>query len=70
MDVDSSFWEMAQWIDFQSHQYAKWSHAEYFVEKYKGIFRYDNYEVEKLFEEFIDFKSLSDSELSSAVSSW
>ena len=33
------------------------------MEKYKGILQYDDYEMYKLFEEFIDFKSLSDSEL-------
>ena len=64
MNVDSSFWERTQWIDFDSHQNAKWSHVEYFVEKYKGILQYDDYEMDKLFEEFIDFKLLSDSELS------
>ena len=67
MDVDSSFWEMAQWTDFQSRQDANWSHVEYFVEKYKQILQYDDYKMEKLFEEFIDFKSLSDSELTSAA---
>ena len=67
MDVDSSFWEMAQWTDFQSRQDANWSHVEYFVEKYKRIFQYDDYKMEKLFEEFIDLKSLSDSELTAAT---
>ena len=67
MDVDSSFWEIAEWIGFQAGQDAKWSQVEYFVEKYKGIFQYDDYEMEKLFEEFIDFTSLSDSEVSSAA---
>ena len=63
MNVDSSFWESIQWIDFDSRQNAKWSHVEYFLEKCKGILQYDDYEMDKLFEEFIDFKSLSDSEL-------
>ena len=63
MNVGSSFWESAQWTDFDSRQNAKWSHVEYFVEKYKGILQYDDYEMDKFFEEFIDFKSLSDSEL-------
>ena len=67
MDVDSSFWEIAQWIGFQSRQDAKWSQVEYFVEKYKGIFQYDDYKMEKLFEEFIDFTSLSDSEVPPAA---
>ena len=67
MNVDSSFWEMAQWIDFDSRQNAKWSHVQYFVEKYKGVLQYDDYEMDKLFEEFIDFKSLSDSELPSGA---
>ena len=55
MDVDSSFWEMAQWIDFQNRKQAKWSHVMYFVEKYKGILQFDDYEVDRLFEEFNDF---------------
>ena len=38
-----------------------------FWEKHKGILQYDDYEMDKLFEEFIDFKSLIDSELPSAV---
>ena len=66
MNVDSSFWEMALQIDFDSRQNAKWSHVEYSVEKYKGVLQYD-YEMDKLFEEFINFKSLSDSELSSGA---
>ena len=45
MNVDSSFWESAQWIDFESSQNVKWSHVEYFVEKYKGILQYDDYEI-------------------------
>ena len=45
MNVDSSFWESAQWIDFESGQNVKWSHVEYFVEKYKGILQYDDYEI-------------------------
>ena len=67
MNVGSSFWEMAQWNDFDSRQNVKWSHVEYFVEKYKGILQDDDYEMDKLFEEFIDFESLSDSELPSAA---
>ena len=63
MNVDSSFWESAQWIDFDSRQNAKWSHIEYFLEKHKVILQYDDYKMDKLFEEFINFKSLSDSEL-------
>ena len=58
---------MAKWIDFQPRQDAKWSHVEYFVEKYKRILQYDDYKMEKLFEKFNDFKSFSDSELSAAV---
>ena len=58
---------MAKWIDFQPRQDAKWSHVEYFVEKYKRILQYDDYKVEKLFEKFNDFKFFSDSELSAAV---
>ena len=50
MNVDSSFWEIAQWTDFNSHQNAKWTHVEYFAEKYKGILQYDDYEMHKLFE--------------------
>ena len=50
MNVDSSFSEMAQWIDFNSRQNAKWSQVEYFVEKYKGILQYDDHEMDKLFE--------------------
>ena len=46
MDVDCNFWEMVQWIDFQSHQDTKWSHVEYLVEKYKRILQYDDYEME------------------------
>ena len=63
MNVDSSFWESAQWIDFDSRQNTKWSLIEYFLEKHKVILQYDDYKMDKLFEEFINFKSLSDSEL-------
>ena len=67
MDIDSSFWKMAKWIDFQPRQDAEWSHVEYFVEKYKRLLQYGDYEMQKLFEKFNDFKSFSDSELSAAV---
>ena len=67
MDVNFNFWETAQFIDFQSCQDVKWSHVEYFLEKYKEILQYDDYEMEKLFEEFIDLEFSSDSELSSAA---
>ena len=63
MNVGSSFCKSTQWIDFDSRQNAKWSRVEYIVEKYKGILQHDDYEMDKLFEEFIDFESLSDSEL-------
>ena len=58
---------MAKWIDFQPRQDAEWSHVEYFVEKYKRLLQYGDYEMQKLFEKFNDFKSFSDSELSAAV---
>ena len=37
------------------------------MEKYTGILQYDDYKMHKLFEEFIDFKSSSDSELLSGA---
>ena len=58
---------MAKWIDFQPRQDAEWFHVEYFVEKYKRLLQYGDYEMQKLFEKFNDFKSFSDSELSAAV---
>ena len=67
MNVDSTFWEMAQWIDFGSRHDAKWSHVEYFVQKYEGILQYDTQEMDKLYEEFVDYKTLTDSEMPAAA---
>ena len=50
-------------MDFFRRDQAKWSDIEYFIERFGGILQYDEYEIERMYEEFVDYKSLTISEL-------
>ena len=63
MDMNNTFWLHAVWVDFFRRDQAKWSDIEYFIERFGGILQYDEYEIERMYEEFVDYKSLTISEL-------
>ena len=65
MDMTETFWQHAKWIDFFDRQNARWSDVEYFTNRFTAVLQFDDQEIERLFEEFIEFKSLSDDELPS-----
>ena len=47
---------MAKWIDFGNREDVNWSVIEYFIFRYSGILQFDDYEIEKVYDEFVDFK--------------
>ena len=47
---------MAKWIDFGNREDVNWSVIEYFISRYCGILQFDDYEIEKVYDEFVDFK--------------
>ena len=57
--IDSNeFWERAQWIDFFKRKDVVWSDVTYFVTKYKTLLNFTDQEFERLYDEFLDYKSL------------
>ena len=63
MDMTDTFWSHAFWVDFFSRETAKWTDIEYFISRFEGILQFDNQEIDKLYEEFVDYKTLSINEL-------
>ena len=53
------FWSHAVWMDFFNRETAKWTAIEYFISKFEGIIQFDNQETDMLYEEFVDYKTLS-----------
>lgn len=58
-----SFWQHAVWIDFFHRKEAKWSDLLYFVTSFNNILEYNDEIIERLYEEFIDYKTINVSEL-------
>ena len=46
-------------MDFFNRETAKWTAIEYFISKFEGIIQFDNQEIDMLYEEFVDYKTLS-----------
>ena len=63
MDMKSSFWSHAVWIDFFNRSKAKWPDVEYFVNNFSSVLQYDSKEIDDLYSEFFDYKTLSITEL-------
>ena len=63
MDMSDTFRNHAVWVDFFSRETAKWTDIEYFISRFEGILQFDNQEIEMLYEEFVDYKTLSINEL-------
>ena len=60
---DGSFWKHAQSIYYFEHKNAGCSDVEYFIKWYTDSLQFDNYETERLYEQFVEFKCLSGDEL-------
>ena len=63
MDVTDTFWSHSVWVDFFSRETAKWTDIEYFISRFEGILQFNNQEIDRLYEEFVDYKMLSINEL-------
>ena len=60
MDTNNEFWKHATWIDFFKRKDAKWSDLKYFIAKYKTILNFTETDLDLLYDEFFDFKTLSE----------
>ena len=63
MDITDTFWNHAVWVGFFSREIAKWTDIEYFISRFEGILQFDNQEIDMLYEESVDYKTLSINEL-------
>ena len=50
-------------MDFFGSETAKWTDIKYFISRFEGILQFDNQEIDILYEEFVDYKTLSINEL-------
>ena len=50
-------------MDFFGSETAKWTDIKYFISMFEGILQFDNQEIDILYEEFVDYKTLSINEL-------
>ena len=64
MDMTDAFWNHPVWVDFFSRETAKWNDIKYFISRHEGILQFDHQEIDMLYEEFVDYKTLSINELS------
>ena len=63
MDSKNEFWIHAVWIDFFERSSAKWSDVHFFIHSYNTVVKFSDSDIEWLFEQFIDFKTLEDEEI-------
>ena len=53
----------SSWIDVEKRLQARWENVEFFLEKFASVSFMDTIKHDKLFEEFVDFQSLSDDDI-------
>ena len=63
MDMSCYFWGQAVWTDFFNKDSANWSHVEYFLNTFINVLPNDDEKMDRLYEEFTDYKTLSISDL-------
>lgn len=51
------------WIDVEKRLQAKWENVEFFLEKFASVSFMDTIKHDNLYEEFVDFRSLSDDDI-------
>ena len=59
MDMSCSFWQHVTWIDFFCRNKANWYDIEYFLLNFSNILQFDDQEKERLYEEYIDCKTVA-----------
>ena len=50
-------------MDFFSRETAKWTGIEYFISRFEGVLQFDNQEIKILYEEFVDYDTLTINDL-------
>ena len=63
MDMLETLWSHACWADFSNRENSSWSDVEYFVNNFSSILQFDKQEMNLLYEQFVDFQTLSEEEL-------
>ena len=51
------------WIDFNKRLEVSWDNVEFFVDKYKFVTSVNDIDCDKLYDEFIDYQTLSNNEI-------
>ena len=51
------------WIDFNKCLEVSWDNVEFFVDKYKSVTSVNGIDCDKLYDEFIDYQTLSNNEI-------
>ena len=55
-------------VDFFNRENSSWSYVEHFVNSFSSILQFDNQERNFLYEQFVDFQTLSEVELPNGAS--
>ena len=63
MDANNEFWMHAVWVNFLKRNEASWEDVNYFIVKYHSLLGLSSTQYDRLYEEFIDFKSIEDDEI-------
>ena len=50
-------------IDFNKRSEVSWDNVEFFVDKYKSVTSVNDIDCDKLYDEFIDYQTLSNNEI-------
>jgi hypothetical protein len=56
------FWKHCQWIDYFNRRNASWDSVQYFVTQFSNMLCFSENEGDRLYDEFIDYKSVVDEE--------
>ena len=55
------------WVDFNERSEVSWNSVEFFVDKYKSVTSVNDIDCAKLYDEFIDYRPLSNNEIPDTV---
>ena len=58
MNCTKGFRKNAVWIDFFERENASWDHLSYFLEPYSYLLNFEERDLEELYKEFIDFRTI------------
>ena len=60
--MNNIFWKHCQWIDYFNRTNASWESVHYFTTHFSNILHFSEREGDRLYDEFIDYKSVTDEE--------